>query len=243
PQECRSEQDPEHWWQALDSVLTQLGNEGKLKHIRAIGLAGQMHGAVILDKANKVIRPAILWNDGRSAKQCQTLMTQIPDAKAMTGNLIMPGFTAPKIKWLQEFEPDNFARIHKVLLPKDYLRFLLSGQFVSDMSDAAGTCWLDTGKRAWSNALLNACGLTQDNMPALVEGPHITGQLSEALSHRWHMPQANIVGGAGDNAAGAIGSGIVNPGQAMISLGTSGVIFVVTDTFRCNPDAALHSFC
>lgn len=238
-----SEQNPSDWWEAIDHTMTALGERGCLENVKAIGLAGQMHGAVLVDKDGEVIRPAILWNDGRSEQQCVDLMAACPDATRITGNLIMPGFTAPKIRWVKEVEPDNFARISKVLLPKDYVRYLLTGTFASDMSDAAGTCWMDTQKRDWSDDLLSACGLTRKNMPELVEGPESTGLLSESLAAKWNIPQVKVVGGAGDNAAGAIGSGITEAGQAMISLGTSGVIFAVTDRFVANPDAALHSFC
>ncbi|MDT0596494.1 xylulokinase [Glaciecola petra] len=239
-----SEQAPADWWSAFDKAMLTLAKKGLLNTIKAIGLSGQMHGAVLLDKQNKVLRPAILWNDGRSAQQCEELEINVPQSRLITGNMMMPGFTAPKLLWVKQNEPDVFAKVAKVLLPKDYLRFLLSGDFVSEMSDAAGTMWLDTGKRAWSEDLLEATGLRIEHMPSLVEGSQITGHVSLKLAERWGLQSAlPIVGGGGDNAAGAIGVGLTEPGQAMISLGTSGVYFVVADTYKSKPEKAVHSFC
>ena len=238
-----SEQSPADWWHAIDHTMSALSRRGSLKKVKAIGLAGQMHGAVLIDESGNVIRPAILWNDGRSEKQCTDMMNECPEATVITGNLIMPGFTSPKVRWVKEHEPSNFAKIDKVLLPKDYIRYLLTGQFVSEMSDAAGTCWLDTKNRDWSDELLALADLKRKHMPSLVEGTETSGSLKADLAKKWGVDQIPIVGGAGDNAAGAIGSGVVDTGQAMISLGTSGVIFAVTDKFIFNPNSALHSFC
>lgn len=238
-----SEQAPEDWWSALQLAMQQLSAQHSLAAVKAIGLAGQMHGATLLDSDNQVIRPAILWNDGRAFAQCQELQQRVPTLAALTGNLAMPGFTAPKLLWVQQHEPEAFKRVAKVLLPKDYLRFCLSGDFASDMSDAAGTLWLDVAKRDWSDTLLTACGLARHHMPALYEGNQITGTLLPALATQWGMQTVPLVAGAGDNAAGAIGVGIVNPGQAMLSLGTSGVYFAVSDGFKANPQSAVHAFC
>ncbi|GAB3028486.1 xylulokinase [Bowmanella dokdonensis] len=243
PHPLWSEQDPLHWWQALQLCLDELASRQSLGAVRAIGLSGQMHGATLLDKQQRIIRPAILWNDGRCAAQCRQLEDAVPAARRITGNLAMPGFTAPKLLWLKQFEPDNFAQIAKVLLPKDYLRFCLSGDFASDMSDSAGTLWLDVGKRDWSDEMLNACGLGTEQMPALFEGNQITGTLLPELASRWGMNPVPLVAGGGDNAAGAVGVGLVRPGQAMLSLGTSGVYFAVSDGFLANPESAVHSFC
>ncbi|WP_102797767.1 xylulokinase [Bowmanella denitrificans] len=243
PRALWSEQDPEHWWQALDQCMTQLAARQALSGVKAIGLSGQMHGATLLDADHQVIRPAILWNDGRAHVQCQQLEAEVPDSRQITGNLAMPGFTAPKLLWLHQHEPEQFSRIAKVLLPKDYLQFRLTGQFVSDMSDAAGTLWLDVAKRCWSEKMLTACGLQPAQMPRLLEGNQIAGYLHQSLATRWHMPAVPVVAGAGDNAAGAIGVGLVRPGQAMLSLGTSGVYFAVSDGFLQNPQSAVHSFC
>ncbi|WP_042861614.1 xylulokinase [Dickeya sp. NCPPB 3274] len=243
PHPLWSEQDPQAWWQATDAALTGLAAQQALQGVRAIGLTGQMHGATLLDAKQRVLRPAILWNDGRSAAQCRQLEQQVPDARRITGNLMMPGFTAPKLKWVQQHEPDIFRQIDKVLLPKDYLRWCLTGDFASDMSDAAGTLWMDVARRDWNDALLAACGLNRDQMPALFEGNQITGQLRADIAARWGMPPVPVVAGGGDNAAGAIGVGLYQAGQAMLSLGTSGVYFAVSNGFLSNPQRAVHSFC
>lgn len=238
-----SEQDPLHWWQATEEAILQLGCHFPMDQIEAIGLSGQMHGAVLLDDQQAVLRPAILWNDGRSFKQCQMLEAQYPQFKKITGNLVMPGFTAPKLQWVAEHEPEIFQRIAHVLLPKDFLRWKMSGNFASDMSDSAGTLWLDMQKRDWSDELLKATGLTRRQMPTLFEGNQITGYLLADIAKKWQMKQVPIIAGGGDNAAGAIGVGVYQPGQAMLSLGTSGVYFVVSEKFLQNSDNAVHSFC
>ena len=243
PQALWSEQDPESWWQATDKALQALAAEQDLSQVQAIGLSGQMHGATLLDAQHRVLRPAILWNDGRSAVQCRELEEKVSDSRQITGNLMMPGFTAPKLLWIKQHQPEIFAKVAKVLLPKDYLRFRLTGEFATDMSDAAGTLWLDMAARDWNDALLSACGLSREQMPALFEGCQITGQLSPQIAARWGMSTVPVVAGGGDNAAGALGVGMFQPGQAMLSLGTSGVYFVVSDGFRSNPESAVHSFC
>ncbi|MGL1957752.1 MAG: xylulokinase [Colwellia sp.] len=243
PQPLWSEQNPDHWWQATQNCLDQLKQQQDLSGVTAIGLAGQMHGATLLDKDDQILRPAILWNDGRSAEQCQQIETDVPQAKEITGNLVMPGFTAPKLLWVKQNEPEIFAQISKVLLPKDYLRLCLSGDYASDMSDSAGTSWLDVGKRCWSEQMLTATGLTLAQMPKLFEGSDITGYLLPELATRWGMNKVALVAGAGDNAAGAIGVGITQSGQAMLSLGTSGVYFAVSEGYKSNPESAVHSFC
>ena len=243
PHPLWSEQNPEQWWHATQTCLDELAKTHNLSAVSAFGLAGQMHGATLLDKKHDILRPAILWNDGRCQKQCDELSEHVPDFADITGNLIMPGFTAPKLKWVAENEPELFDKIDKVLLPKDYLRFCLSGDFASDMSDSAGTCWLNVAKRCWSKTMLSACGLTESHMPKLYEGNEITGYLKTELATRWGMKNVAIAAGGGDNAAGAVGVGITKPGQAMLSLGTSGVYFVVSDDFACNTASAVHSFC
>lgn len=243
PHPLWSEQDPNEWWQATDRAMLALSAQHDLSQVRALGLTGQMHGATLLDKQQQVLRPAILWNDGRSFSQCQALEAKVPTSRTITGNLMMPGFTAPKLVWLAEHEPRIFARVDKVLLPKDYLRWRITGEFATDMSDAAGTLWLDVGQRDWSDTLLAACGLSRQHMPALFEGCQQTGNVSPALAERWGMPAVPVVAGGGDNAAGAIGAGLYRQGQAMLSLGTSGVYFAVSDGFLSNPNQAVHSFC
>jgi len=243
PEPLWSEQDPEEWWSATDQAIKALAKEIDLSNVNAIGLAGQMHGATLLNDNGEVLRPAILWNDGRCAKECLELEQLVPTSREITGNIMMPGFTAPKLKWVQKNEPECFAKIAKVLLPKDYLRYRMTGDFASDMSDSAGTMWLDVAKRDWNDELLTATGLTREQMPKLYEGSDVTGVLSEEIAKAWGMSCVPVVAGAGDNAAGAIGVGITQPGQAMLSLGTSGVYFAVTDGFAANPESALHTFC
>lgn len=243
PHPLWSEQDPEQWWLATDRAVKTLGQQHSLSEVKALGLAGQMHGATLLDKQQKVLRPAILWNDGRCAEECVMLENQVPQSRVITGNLMMPGFTAPKLLWVQRHEPDIFSQVDKVLLPKDYLRLRMTGEFASDMSDAAGTMWLDVAKRDWSDVMLAACQLTRAHMPALYEGSAITGTLLAGVAQSWGMSEVAVVAGGGDNAAGAVGVGMMNAGQAMLSLGTSGVYFAVSDGFLSKPESAVHSFC
>ncbi len=246
PHPLWSEQDPQQWWQALEAVVQQLREQypGPWSAVRAIGLSGQMHGAVLIDEHETVLRPAILWDDGRSSAQCHQLSQAAPDLARIAGNLAMPGFTAPKLLWLRDHEPRCFAKTDCVLLPKDWLRLRLSGARVSEMSDAAGTLWLDVGARDWSDTLLAACGLSRAHMPALVEGCQTSARLLPELASRWQLrADLPIAGGAGDNAASAVGMGLVAPGQGFVSLGTSGVVFVSTDAFLPNPDRAMHAFC
>ena len=237
-----SEQDPEDWWSATSRAVMQLSVEQR-RTIRAVGLSGQMHGATLLDAADRPLRPAILWNDGRSQKQCADLERRVPDSRAITGNIAMPGFTAPKLLWVSENEPDIFAAIRSVLLPKDFVRLQMIGDKASDLSDSAGTLWLDVAKRAWSDAMLDACGLSRAHMPRLFEGNAVTGRLRAEVAVQWGMERVPVAAGAGDNAAGAIGAGVIGEGDALLSLGTSGVIFVATAAFRPNPDKGVHTFC
>ncbi|WP_321784922.1 xylulokinase [Paraburkholderia sp. J94] len=248
PQPRWSEQAPQDWWQAARAALGALLDEARRNgidtdRIEALGLTGQMHGATLLDANGEVLRPAILWNDGRSDTECIELERAVPELHALAGNLAMPGFTAPKLLWVRKHEPDIFARIAHVLLPKDYLRWLLTGVFATDPSDAAGTLWLDVAKRDYCDTLLSACGLTRAQMPPVVEGNQVTGKLRPELAKAFGLREIPVVAGGGDNAAGAVGVGIVRPGDAMLSLGTSGVYFAVSDGFLANPDSAVHSFC
>lgn len=243
PHPLWSEQAPQDWWHATDRAMLALSKQHSLQQVKAIGLSGQMHGATLLDDRQRVLRPAILWNDGRSAAQCQALERAVPQSRQITGNLMMPGFTAPKLLWVQQHEPHLFSQIDKVLLPKDYLRWCMTGEFAGDMSDAAGTGWLNVAQRDWSDEMLAACGLSRRHMPQLFEGNQITGQTHTELARRWGMPPVPVVAGGGDNAAGAIGVGLYQAGQAMLSLGTSGVYFAVSDGFLSNPASAVHSFC
>ena len=242
PQPGFSEQDPQSWWQATVNAVRGLPTVPRAA-VQGIGLSGQMHGATLLDAEDRPLRPAILWNDGRSAAECLDLERREPDSRLITGNIMMPGFTAPKLLWVSRHEPDVYGRTACVLLPKDYVRLRLTGERVSDMSDASGTGWLNVGRRAWSDSMLAATGLTRAHMPRLVEGTAPSGRIRAAVADELGVPEVLVAGGAGDNAASAAGLGVVQPGQAFLSLGTSGVLFVVTDRFRPNPDRAAHAFC
>jgi len=241
-----SEQAPEDWWRAVCETLDGLARRhgASMARVAGIGLAGQMHGATLLDESGEALRPAILWNDGRAAAECAELEAACPEARRLTGNIAMPGFTAPKLLWVRKHEPRIFAQIRKVLLPKDYVRLKLTGEYLSDMSDAGGTYWLDVAGRRWSDALLAATGLERAQMPGLVEGSEIAGRLDAGLARRWGMTGRPVVaGGAGDNAAAACGIGAVRPGTAFLSLGTSGVLFIATSRFLPNTEGAVHAFC
>jgi len=240
-----SEQDPLDWWRALEAALAQLrAAEGNaLADVRAIGLSGQMHGAVLLERDGTPVRPAILWNDGRATAECKALESRVPELASIAGVAAMPGFTAPKLLWLKEHEPECFSRIHKVVSPKDYLRLRLTGEWATDMSDAAGTLWLDEARRDWSDAVLAATGLSRNEMPRLIEGSApsgvLTGSVASALGIK---ARAIVAGGAGDAAAAAIGIGAVEDRDAFFSLGTSAQFFVTDDRYRPHPGTLLHAF-
>ena len=241
-----SEQAPADWWQATCTAVAAVRAQAPqaFAQVRAIGLSGQMHGATLLDANDHVLRPAILWNDTRSAVECSELTERLPALPQIAGNLAMPGFTAPKLLWVAKHEPDLFARVACVLLPKDWLRLCMTGEKVSEMSDAAGTLWLDVAGRCWSPELLAACDLSEAQMPRLVEGSAVSARLLPAIAREWGLPEGlPVAGGGGDNAASAVGIGAVAPGQGFLSLGTSGVMFVVTDRYRPNPVSAVHAFC
>ena len=242
PAEGWSEQSPSDWISAAEAVLDQLAAKG-LGAVRGIGLSGHMHGATLLNAGDEVLRPCILWNDTRSHEEAAELDGD-PMFRRLTGNIVFPGFTAPKLLWVRHNEPRIWDRVAKVLLPKDYLRLWLTGDHVGEMSDAAGTSWLDTGKRAWSDDLLAATGLTRAQMPRLVEGSAVSGQLREALAARWGLPNGVVIaGGGGDNAASGVGAGVVRAGEAFVSLGTSGVLFAANDGYQPDPATAVHTFC
>lgn len=241
-----SEQDPDAWVDATISVIDDLAasHPRETAEVRGIGLAGQMHGATLLGENGRPLRPAILWNDGRCQAECVELERLCPELHAIAGNLAMPGFTAPKLLWVARYEPEVFARVARILLPKAYVRYRLTGEMVEDMSDAAGTLWLDVGQRRWSENVLDATRLSLRHMPRLVEGNEVSAVLSVDFARRWGMARDVVVaGGAGDNAASAIGLGAIAPGDAFLSLGTSGVLFRVTGRFAPAPASAVHAFC
>nr|WP_249158525.1 xylulokinase [Bradyrhizobium jicamae] len=241
-----SEQDPDAWISAAIGAVDDLAaaHPRETAAVRGIGLSGQMHGATLLDADGRPLRPAVLWNDGRSHAECIEMEQKCPALHDIAGNLAMPGFTAPKLLWVAKHEPETFKRVAKVLLPKAYVRYRLTGEMVEDMSDAAGTLWLDVGRRRWSEELLQATGLDSSHMPRLIEGSDVSSVLSHELAQRWGMADGVVVaGGAGDCAASAIGLGAIAPGDAFLSLGTSGVLFRVTDRFAPAVGSAVHAFC
>ena len=245
PQSGWSEQDPRDWIRAADHAIGALRAEHAqaLAAVRGIGLSGQMHGATLLDERDEPLRPCMLWNDTRAHEEAAALDN---DARfrAVTGNIVFPGFTAPKVAWVRKHERRVFERLRRVLLPKDYLRLWLTGEHVSEMSDASGTSWLDTGARRWSAELLAATELETRQMPALVEGTAASGTLRRELAARWGMNGAVVVaGGAGDNAAAACGLGAVRDGEAFVSIGTSGVLFAANRAYSPNAASAVHTFC
>ncbi|HEV7324605.1 MAG TPA: xylulokinase [Bosea sp. (in: a-proteobacteria)] len=246
PQPLWSEQNPAEWISATLSALRRLRDADlpAFRACRGIGLSGQMHGAVLLDESDRPLRPCILWNDGRSAAECAELEAAEPALRAITGNIAMPGFTAPKLAWVRRHEPDIFRRTRKVLLPKAYLRLVLTGETTEEMSDASGTLWLDVGARDWSDRMLAATGLDRSHMPVLVEGSQPAGRMRAEFSRELGFDAPPLfAGGAGDNAAGAIGLGAIEAGDCFLSLGTSGVLWRTTERFEPRTESAVHAFC
>jgi len=243
PKSGWSEQEPIDWIKALDFCLKGLSKSINLEKIQAISFSGHMHGATCIDKNDQVLRPCILWNDTRSHQECTEILAN-PLVMDIAGNIVMPGFTAPKLVWLMKNEPQVFEKIAKVLLPKDYLRFYLTGEYYSDLSDASGTYWLDVGKREWSKKLLEVSHMSLNQMPHLCEGTDQTGLIKKSIAEKYGFNKScKVYGGAGDNAAAAIGLGLYLEGNASLSLGTSGVIFGSTKKFLKNYNDAIHSFC
>jgi xylulokinase len=237
-----SEQQPDDWWEATNAAVLAL-DAGQREAVAAIGLSGQMHGATLLGRDNRPLRPAILWNDGRSGAECAALEAELPELPQITGNRAMPGFTAPKLRWVRDHEPEIFRKVVKVLLPKDYVRLRMTGTMASDMSDSAGTLWMDVAKRDWSDAMLAVTNLDRSHMPELFEGSAPTGELRSEVAQAWGVKRVPVAAGGGDNAAGAVGVGVVNPGDAFLSLGTSGVLFLANESYRPNPAGGVHTFC
>jgi len=244
PQPLWSEQDPAHWWRGLvESVRAALAKAPGVI-IEGIGIGGQMHGATLLDAAGEVVRPAILWNDGRCQAECELLHQKVPRLIKETGNRALVGFTAPKLLWVQRHEPKLWKRVRTVLLPKDYLRFRLTGDKVAEMSDGAGMLLMDVAKRRWSKAMLAACRIDESFLGRLIEGSEIGGTVTAAAAAELGIPAGvPVVGGAGDQAAGAVGAGCVTPGMTTIALGTSGVVFTTTKGYSPEKQGRLHTFC
>lgn len=240
-----SEQDPALWTEACKNVIAALNRDhpAEMAALKGIGSAGHMHGATLLDKNGTPLRPCILWNDTRADKEARKL-DATPGFRALSGNIVFPGFTAPKLLWVQKHEPEVFARIAKVLLPKDYLTYWLTGRYMSEMSDAAGTSWLDTQNRRWSQELLENAAMRHDQMPQLVEGSDIVGEITTRRSLELGLPpRIPVVGGGADNAAAACGVGALKEGQGFASLGTSGVLLAARDRYAPDPATAVHTFC
>lgn len=245
PEPGWSEQDPLQWWDAFRRALKTLLTEVDVSEIAAIGAGGQMHGLVVLDKDDNVIRPAILWNDSRTQAEVDYLNNEIGREKLskLTGNIAFAGFTAPKLLWMKKHEHDNFYRIRKIMLPKDYINYRLTGAHVTDYSDASGTLLLDVENRKWSEEMMKICEVTYDKLPVLHESREVIGTVRKKVAEELGLPEGvKVVTGAGDNAAAALGTGVAGDGLCNISLGTSGTIFISSDTFRVDPANALHSF-
>ena len=245
PQPGWSQQNPEDWRKAVLEGIPQLLEGFDGSQVAGIGCGGQMHGLVVLDDQDQVIRPAILWNDGRTAKQVDYLNEQIGRQilSQLTANIAFAGFTAPKILWMRENEPENFARIAKIMLPKDYINYILTGVHSCDYSDASGMLLLDVQNKCWSRRMLEICGITKEQMPQLFESYQCIGTVTPEMARQLGIPQTTkVVAGAGDNAAAAVGTGVVGNGGCNISLGTSGTIFISSDTFGVDPNNALHAF-
>lgn len=240
-----SEQSPEDWKRETLEGLKELIKEIEPSEVGSIGVAGQMHGLVALDKEDRVIRPAILWNDGRTGKQTDELNLKTGKKKLAeyTGNIAFAGFTAPKLLWLREEEPENFGKIVKIMLPKDYINYVLTGEFCTDYSDASGMLLLDVKNKRWSKEMLELCGITEEQLPKLCESFEVIGHLKDDIAEKTGMSASvKVVAGAGDNAAAAVGTGTVGDGECNISLGTSGTIFISDKNFKMDENNALHSF-
>jgi xylulokinase len=246
PKELWSEQNPDDWWSAVESTIAELRRKaGKAWHeVKAIGLSGQMHGAVLLDEAGLPIRPAILHNDGRAHAEAEELNLKLPEIGSIAGVPAMPGFAAPKLLWIARHEPDALGRARHLLLPKDYVRFRLTHGFATDMCDASGALLLDCAKRQWSPDIVAAAGIRLEMLPTVLEGNAVSGLLQGEVAKAWGLqPGIIVAAGAGDAAAGAVASGAVNEGDAFISLGTATQYFVARERYNPAPEHLIHTFC
>ena len=241
-----SEQNPEDWYSALIDGIKELTKDCNKDEIDGISFSGQMHGMVILDENDKVIRPAILWNDGRTQAECDYLNNEIGREKisSYTANMALTGFTAPKLLWVRKHEPENFAKIKKVMLPKDYVAYMLSGVHCTDVSDASGMLLLDVKNKSWSKEMLDICGLKEEQMAKVFESYEVVGNLSKKASEETGLPTSvKVIAGGGDQAVAAVGTGTVGKGKCNVSLGTSGVVFISAQEFAVDDKNALHAFC
>jgi len=244
PHDGWSEQDPQNWIDALEATIAELKeNHAAFQTIKGIGVAGHMHGATLIDENNLPLRPCILWNDTRSMKEAAEL-DGLAAMRELSGNIVFPGFTAPKLEWVKANEPETYAKVRKVLLPAAFLNLYLTGDCVADMSDSAGTSWLDIRNRDWSKELLSLSGMQLEQMPRLVEGSENAGTLRQELKTKWGLIEDVVIaGGAGDNAAAACGIGALKENEGFVSLGTSGVLLVARDACSPAPETAVHTFC
>ena len=247
PKPLWSEQDPDgDWWAATSHALRDVLQEVSADDVAAVGLTGQMHGLTALDENGDVVRPAILWNDQRSGLQCAEITAKVGEKRLyqLIGSILLPGFTAPKIRWVMQNEPENFARIKHVLLPKDYIRYRLSGDYVTDVAGGSGFGLMDIASRTWSDEMLASFEIPREWLPAVVESPEISARVSEQAAAETGLKAGTpIVGGAGDQPAGGVGSGIVQSGMVSMSIGTSGVAYASNEVYAPEPDGRLHTFC
>lgn len=246
PRPLWSEQDPEQWWQATCQSLRAVLQQIPAAEVVSVGLTGQMHGLTALDANGQPLRPAILWNDGRSAPQCDAITAAVGAERLyqIVGTRMQPGFTAPKIVWLHDNEPEVFAKIAHVLLPKDYVRFRLSGAYITDVADGSGFALMDVANRVWSDEVVAACGIPREWLPELCESNAVSAAVNDAGADATGLRVGTpIVGGAGDQPAGGVGMGIVSPGQVSLTIGTSGVAYAINDRYQPEPEGRLHTFC
>ena len=248
PQPLWAEQNPADWWTATVASIRQVLEQGDVRpdQVAGLGLTGQMHGLVLLDGAGEVLRPCIMWNDQRTAAQCAEITARVgaDEVLRLTGNPVLPGFTAPKIVWVRQHEPEVYARVAKVLLPKDYVRYRLTGGFFSEVSDASGTSMFDVGRRQWSPEMTDALEVPRAWLPEVTESPVVSARVSASAAVETGLLEGTpVVGGGGDQAAQAVGTGIVAQGVVSATLGTSGVVFAASDTYRVEPEGRLHAFC
>ncbi len=246
PAPLQAETDPEVWWDATCRAIRELLTNTSAESVAGIGLTGQMHGLVVLDQKGDPLRPCIMWNDQRSFKECEEMTEIIGESEVLriTGNPILAGFTAPKLRWVEKNEPEIFAKISKVLLPKDFIRYRLTGEFFSEMSDASGTSMLNVGERKWSDEILSIMGWSQQWLPELTESTVASAKISAEASALTGLPAGTpVIAGGGDQAAQAVGCGIVKEGMVSATLGTSGVVFAQSDEYRIEPQGKLHAFC
>jgi xylulokinase len=248
PHPMWAEQNPVDWWAASVTSIKRVLDDGKVKpnEIAGVGLTGQMHGMVVLDARGEVLRPCIMWNDQRTAAQCASITEKVGAERVLqlTGNPVLPGFTAPKIVWVRENEPEVYSKVAKVLLPKDYVRFRLTGGFFSEVSDASGTSLFDVGKRQWSEEMLKALEIPLQWLPEVTESPVASARISARAAQETGLLEGTpVVGGGGDQAAQALGTGIITEGVISVTLGTSGVVFAASDSYRVEPQGRLHAFC